>query len=65
MELDPYMVELLRARGHLLAMHWSYKNLVTLNGLSFLSDVHTGLRAVLQGLMEAVSVLPILCCSNA
>ena len=65
MEIDPYMVELLRACGHLLAMHWSYKNLVTLNALSFLFDVHTGLRDFLQGLMAAVSVLPALSCSDA
>ena len=65
MELDPYMVELLSARGHLLVMHWSYKNIVTLNALSFLFDVHAGLRAILQGLMVAVSVLPALSCSDA
>ena len=48
--------ELLRARGHLLAMYWSYKNLVTLTLGYFPSDVHVGLWAVLQGLMVAVRV---------
>ena len=56
--------DFLVARGHLLAKHWSYKILVTLNALSFPSNVHAGLRAVLQGLMVAMSVLSPLSCSK-
>ena len=56
--------ELLRACDHLLAMYWSYKTLVTLTLGYFPSDVHASLWAVLQGLMVAVSVSPVLSCFN-
>ena len=55
----------MRACGHLLSMYWRYITLATLITCHFPSKVHAGLRAALQGFMVAVSVPPVLACSNA